>query len=272
MKQDKLIRNVCLFVIVSITSLAEPSLGKENKLSVAPSRAENLFQSGKYREAIKIYDRIIPSLSEEERGIAYYNLAVAQNRIGSKISAIQSLQKATPLLKEISTEKYIVANLFLSQLYLDKGILFEVEFLLESTIALARVGNSSNLEAIGRALLGNLNLRLDRYEEAIKQYRSSWEIAKNPITLISLSQALWEKTDETAAVIEATKDNLERERLKQSIARDLEEGYQRAKQAISISQSTEERITARINLLKYFPQFLTRSELAKYRNKAIDLS
>ena len=271
MKQDKLIRNVCLFVIVSITSLAEPSLGKENQLSVAPSRAENLFQSGKYREAIKIYDRIIPSLSEEEQGIAYYNLAVAQNRIGSKISAIQSLQKATPLLKEISTEKYIVANLFLSKLYLDRGILFEAESLLESTIALARVGNSSNLEAIGRALLGNLNLRLDRYEEAIKQYRSSWEIAKNPTTLISLSQALWEKTNETAAVIEATKDNLERERLKQSLARDLEEGYQRAKQAISISQSTEERITARINLLKYFPQFLTRSELAKYKNEAIDL-
>ena len=271
MKQDKLIRNVCLFVIVSITSLAEPSLGKENQLSVAPSRAENLFQSGKYREAIKIYDRIIPSLNEEERGIAYYNLAVAQNRIGSKISAIQSLQKATPLLKEISTEKYIVANLFLSQLYLDRGILLEAESVLESTIALARVGNSSNLEAIGRALLGNLNLRLDRYEEAIKQYRSSWEIAKNPTTLISLSQALWEKTNETAAVIEATEDNLERERLKHSIARDLEEGYQRTKQAISISQSTEERITARINLLKYFPQFLTRSELTKYRNEAIDL-
>ena len=210
-------------------------------------------------------------MSEEERGIAYYNLAVAQNRIGSKISAIQSLQKATPLLKEISTEKYIVANLFLSQLYLDRGILFEAESLLESTIALARVGNNSNLEAIGRALLGNLNLRLDRYEEAIKQYRLSWEIAKNPTTLISLSQALWEKTNETAAVIEVTKDNSERERLKQSLARDLEEGYQRAKQAISISQSTEERITARINLLKYFPQFLTRSELAKYKNEAIDL-
>ncbi|MGF1490216.1 MAG: CHAT domain-containing protein [Prochloraceae cyanobacterium] len=271
MKYKLLVKNISLFLVLSIISFASPTFAKENRVASATVRAENLFQQGKYREAITIYDRIIPSLKQEQKAIAYYNLAVAENRIDSKISAIQNLQKAIPLLEKVSTEKYIIANLFLSQLFLEQGILAEAEPILKATIPLAERENKSNSEAIGRSLLGNLNLRFDRYEEAIEQYRFSWEIAKNPTTLISLSQAFWQRGDRTAAEVELVQDLAEKERLKQAAKQDFEAGYQAATKAISNAKTSENKISSRINLLKYFSQFVSRSEAENIKNEAIDL-
>jgi len=258
----KFIVIACLSTIIltSIEVLANPKI----ETTVTVSEKINLKNNQKQEN--------LQDNGARERGIKYYNLAIEFEGKGNKIEAIKNLNKAIEQFAKISDNKnYIVANLYLSQIYLEVGRVSKIEPILTEVISLARKENIPEKIAIARGLLGNLNLRFNRPELAIEQYNMSLKSQIIPATLISLSQAYYKKADQDKKKLLATENSLEIARVEQSIARDLNSGYSIAIEGIELSKSQEERIISRLSILKFYKNSLTKDQYTGYKSETIAL-
>ena len=204
--------------------------------------------------------------------VQYYNLGIEADRKGNKLEAIKNLMLAVDLFVQAGERKnQVIASLYLSQLYIETGLVAKLEPILTQVIFLARSENFSRELGIARELLGDLNLRLNRYAEAIEQYKISLEIERATSPLISISQAYYKRAKAYQKEKIATSQPSETFRLNNQIDQDLKEGYDRAIEAIKLSQTSYQKINSRLNTFKNYKNRLTTKQFTQYKKETIAL-
>lgn len=269
-KRSHFIKNGSLFLI-SLTLNVTPvfSFNKKVVSSEKLNKAENLLKQGEFKLAIKIYRKIIPNLEPSEKGIAYYNLGVALSLLGLITDATKDLKKGIPLLQKYSLEKYIIANLFLSQLYLDLGFWHEAKPIIEEMLTLAIEKNRPSFIARTREIMGNFNLKYGNYSQAIAEYKTSLEITLKATTLNSLATGYYKRAKINKINFKSTDNLTQKANLKKIIEQDLSQGLKTILSGIKASQNTVDKISSRLTLLKYYNSFLTNNQFNKYKQEAL---
>lgn len=210
---------------------------------------------------------------KQEDAVKYYNLAKNAERKGNNIEAIKNYQLAGELFEKNSdTNNYIITQLSLSQLCLKMGLIDRVEPILSKMLILAQKENLTEEIAITRGLLGNLNLRLNRPERAIEQYKSSLEIKPITTTLISLSQAYHKKAQNLNKNIEVSQNTREIEQLKIEVKNDLEKGQEIGLEAVKLASTKYEKITSLLSLIKLYNERINLNDFSLYKSEVISLS
>ena len=142
MKLNKIIGITALSLVLT-AGLAKLSFSEENTKLPEIAEIENLAKEGNYQKIIEIYEKIIPNLPETERGLGYYNLASTYDRTGNAIKTINNLERASNFFKKSGdTKNYIRSNLFLSQVYLEEGLISKVSEKLKKIISLKVIDSS----------------------------------------------------------------------------------------------------------------------------------
>jgi len=270
-KRSHFVKNSSLFLIGLILNVIPVfSFDKKVISSEKLNQAENLLKQGEFKSAIKIYRKIIPNLEPSEKGIAYYNLAVALSLLGLITDATKDLKKGIPLLQKYSLDKYIIANLFLSQLYLDLGFWHEAKPIIEEMLALASQKNLPSFIARTREIMGNFNLKYGNYSQAIKEYKTSLEIALKATTLNSLAIGYYKRAKVNKINLKSTDNLTQKANLKKIIEQDSSQGLKTILSGIKASQNPIDKISSRLTLLKYYNSSLTNEQFNKYKQEALE--
>ena len=152
-------------------------------LSQLLDEGDRLYQVGKFKEAIAIWQQILSQTStSQERAIVYNYLGTAFRQVGQTEQAIASWQKAIAIYNSASDKnsRLQLARLLTeeAQAYSELGQQKRALNILQSALEIAQRIPDPMTEAAAQGAIGNAYYALGDYEQALTAHQNSLRIAR----------------------------------------------------------------------------------------------
>ena len=228
---------IILLIVVNTLFLQEVVSSPNQELVNSHSLLEKgnaAYQAGSVREAIAIWQKILPQLkSPLAQGKAYNNLAIAYQQTGNLAEAIASSEAAIKIYRREDPSKVPALLIEQAQSYSKLGQHQQAISLLEEAINLSSDREKLKIAAYGA--LGNAQAARGNHEQALTNLQLSLDLARqsgnndylaaalNSLANLRLRQGLRALFLAESALREG--DNLDANRLSQTAKSNLEEAH-----------------------------------------------
>ena len=161
---------------------SSPPSSAQEPSSPAVQQGIERYRSGKFSEAIAIWQQVLPQISAaKDRAIVYSNLALAYRQTGQLAQAIAQWEQAIQIYRSEDDQatRQPLAGLITeqAQAYSDLGQQRRAITLLESAIEIANKNQDLLTEAAAQGALGNAHWALGDYEQALAAHQATLKIA-----------------------------------------------------------------------------------------------
>ncbi|MBW4512807.1 MAG: CHAT domain-containing protein [Scytonematopsis contorta HA4267-MV1] len=267
-------------------------LGSENEVAQKHQEDKAVFyyNSGKYREAIQLWNESLKQVSDKKlRAILHTNLGSAYRQSGSLGQAIKQWEEAAKIYQSFSDadSRHLRSQVLTeqAQAYNALGQPRTALPILQSTISLAQKNQDQATQAAAKGVLGNTYLALGDFEKAITEGKSSLDAAKqlkNSILIATawnnlgnVYQNRYQRYTLQASSAQREGDDTEKERLLQLATQDANAAQDAYSKSVEESKAIGgiQQAKALINLARFLViQKSPQEELiAKYREQAYSI-